>query len=98
LELAKSLNIEAPPYDSASDIFSFLIKECHRKHCRQVAVLIDEYDAPITDLLDKPNQAQKARVALREFYRVLKANDEYISFVFVTGITKFVKGGVIFSL
>jgi hypothetical protein len=59
-----------------------------------VAVLIDEYDAPVTNLVDKPNRANKVRRTLCEYYTILKSLEEYISFLFVTGITKFVQGGL----
>ncbi|MDR3204008.1 MAG: AAA family ATPase, partial [Deltaproteobacteria bacterium] len=92
--LYESLNIDVPDYDSVSALFSYLITKCSKTYDSQVVVLIDEYDTPITKLLDKPDEAENARKALREFYSQLKANDEYISFVFVTGITKYIKGGL----
>jgi hypothetical protein len=94
LILTKRLNIDFPPYKSATAIFSSLIQECHRKYGSLVAVLIDEYDAPVTNLLEKPDEAEQVRQTLREFYSQLKANDKHISFAFVTGITKYVKGGL----
>jgi hypothetical protein len=84
------LSMDIPP----AMAFSLLIKQCARKYGCKVAVLIDEYDAPVTDLIDEPDKAEEVRKVLREFYRKLKVCDEYISFVFVTGITKFVQGGL----
>jgi hypothetical protein len=94
LDLAKTLGIELQPIDSAPYLFSSLIKACCRKYDRKIAVLIDEYDAPVTKLLKKPDEAEEVREMLRDFYVTLKANDKYISFAFVTGITKYVKGGL----
>jgi hypothetical protein len=93
-KIAKRLKVDVPLYASPSDIFSTLIEECYNKYDCQVAVLIDEYDAPVTNLLEKPDEAKKVREMLRSFYVRLKVNDEYLSFVFVTGITKYVKGGL----
>jgi hypothetical protein len=67
---------------------------CKLESGQKVAVLIDEYDTPVTDLLETPAEAELFRIFLREFYRQLKVCDDYISFMFVTGITKNVKGGL----
>jgi hypothetical protein len=44
--------------------------------------------------LKRPEEAEKIRDKLREYYTQLKACDEHLSFVFVTGITTFVQGGL----
>ena len=59
-----------------------------------VVVLIDEYDKPILDNLSDINKANATREVLRGFYTTLKSCDEYIRFVFITGISKFSKMGV----
>lgn len=48
-------------------------------------VLIDEYDAPLLDVVHE----DKMLPVLRNFYSPLKACDPYLRFVFLTGITKF---------
>ena len=65
-----------------------------QKQCGQVVVLIDEYDKPILDNLSDLNKANEMREVLRSFYTVLKSCDEYLRFVFITGISKFSKMGV----
>jgi hypothetical protein len=86
LELSKEL----PP----NVMFNHLIEDCYYlKEKKRLAVLIDEYDIPVTDLLDSPKEVEKVRKVLREFYRQLKVCDKFLSFVFVTGITKSVLGG-----
>jgi hypothetical protein len=69
-----------------------LITELSAKHGK-VALLIDEYDKPIIDFLEKENieQAKINRDILREFYSVLKNADTQLEFVFITGISKFAK-------
>jgi hypothetical protein len=94
LKVAKRLSIEIPPTNLANSVFSYLIMERHREYGSQVAVLIDEFDAPITSLSDKPDEAKQARAVLRDFYRQLKANDEHISFAFMTGVSKYEDGGL----
>lgn len=62
-----------------------------------VVVLIDEYDSPLLKKLYKP-ELKEVKDALSGFYSQLKANEEYIRFVFLTGITKFSKVGVFSAL
>jgi hypothetical protein len=83
------------PYDkSPKETFAILIEETARKYDNRVAVLIDEYDTPFMEFLDEPNSVSLALKILNNYYGQLKLCDKYISFVFVTGITKFLKGGL----
>jgi Predicted AAA-ATPase len=72
--------------------FKELLEELSKKH-RKVTLLIDEYDKPIIDFLEKHEveQAKFNRDILREFYGVLKNSDELLEIVFITGISKFAK-------
>ncbi len=65
-----------------------IIERAYEKTGKGVVVLIDEYDAPILDVLNK-DILKDIRGAMREFYSALKSNVSYIKFVFLTGITKF---------
>ena len=57
---------------------------------RRAVVLIDEYDKPILDVLDvDKNLEEEHRNILKGFYSVFKNADEYLQFVFLTGVTKF---------
>ncbi len=56
---------------------------------RQVVVLIDEYDAPLLDVMHEEVQLPVLRGVMRNFYSPLKACDPMLRFVFLTGITKF---------
>jgi hypothetical protein len=65
----------------------------------KVAVLIDEYDAPIINYLGRDlDKAKENREILREFYTVLKDVDEYLELVFLTGVSKFSKTGIFSGL
>lgn len=61
---------------------------------RQVVILIDEYDKPIVDNISNLPEAIRIRDTLRSFYGTIKSMDQYLRFVFITGISKFSKVGV----
>ncbi len=71
--------------------FFELIKKLYKKYGQKVVVLIDEYDKPILDNIDKIEIAIEIREELKNFYSVLKDADPYLKFVFITGVTKFSK-------
>lgn len=60
----------------------------------QIVILIDEYDKPIIDYITKPELAVEMREILKGFYTIIKASDEYIRFVLLTGVSKFSRAGV----
>mgnify|MGYP003016728326 FL=1 len=66
-----------------------LIKRAYEQTGRQVVVLIDEYDAPLLDVVHEKENLDVLRNVMRNFYSPLKACDPYLKFVFLTGITKF---------
>ena len=68
---------------------SGLIRRAYEKTGRQVVVLIDEYDAPLLDVMHEDENLPALRNVMRNFYSPLKACDPYLCFVFLTGITKF---------
>ena len=53
-----------------------------------LVVLIDEYDAPLTNCLDQPNLFKEVRSAISELFLTLKSNEGCLRFFFMTGITK----------
>ena len=66
-----------------------LLVKSHTIEGERAVVIIDEYDAPLLDSLHKEDDLAAIRKIMQEFYTPLKANDEDIRFVFITGITKF---------
>ena len=66
-----------------------LIKRAYEQTGKQVVVLIDEYDAPLLDVLHEDTDLPVLRNVMRNFYSPLKGCDKYLRFVFLTGITKF---------
>ena len=73
---------------SISDKFARVIIALSKKTDNAV-VVIDEYDNPLLSTINQPEQNEKIREKLKGFYSVLKQNDQYLRFVFVTGVTKF---------
>lgn len=63
-----------------------------------VVILIDEYDKPILQTLRDPELQAEHRAQLKAFYSVLKTQDRYIKFAFLTGVTKFGKVSVFSDL
>ncbi|MBQ9355941.1 MAG: ATP-binding protein [Prevotella sp.] len=66
-----------------------IVRRAYEKEHKQVAVIIDEYDAPLLDVLHDDNNLKEMREVLQEFYQRLKMLDPYLKFCFITGITKF---------
>ncbi len=66
-----------------------LIGRAYAQTGRQVVVLIDEYDAPLLDVIHEEKNLPELRNVMRNFYSPLKACDPYLHFVFLTGITRF---------
>ena len=74
---------------SPGKLLTGLIHRAEEKTGRQVAVIIDEYDAPLLDALHDQATLDAMRKVMQEFYVPLKANEAHIKFCFITGITKF---------
>ena len=66
-----------------------LIKCAYEQTGKKVVVLIDEYDAPLLDVVHEHDNLGTLRNIMRNFYSPLKACDPYLRYVFLTGITKF---------
>jgi hypothetical protein len=91
-EIAQSYNLEVSSF-SISQKFKDLITKLHLLFNKKVVVLIDEYDKPIIDYLDKENlhKSLDNRDTLKTFYSILKDADPHLQLVFITGVSKFSK-------
>ena len=78
--------------------FKGVIARAAEKEGRGVVILIDEYDKPILQTLRDPELQAEHRAQLKAFYSVLKTQDRYIKFAFLTGVTKFGKVSVFSDL
>ena len=56
-----------------------------------VVLLIDEYDKPLISQIEHPEMLEKHRVILKSFYGVIKDLDDYLKFVFITGVSRFAR-------
>jgi hypothetical protein len=69
--------------------FEELIEKLYAKYGK-VVVLIDEYDKPIIDYIDRDiPKALENRDILKSFYSILKDADPHLKLVFITGVSKF---------
>ena len=78
--------------------FKGVIARAAEKEGCGVVILIDEYDKPILQTLQAPELHAEHRAQLKAFYSVLKTQDRYIKFAFLTGVTKFGKVSVFSDL
>lgn len=69
--------------------FGGVIRRAMEQTGQQVVIIIDEYDAPLLDVLHDDERLHGVREVLQEFYQRLKMFDPMIRFCFITGITKF---------
>lgn len=94
--IGKEYHIETEP-QGFKTYFQNILRGLAEKYDK-VAVLIDEYDKPIIDFVDQPARAFANREVLKDFYGVLKGSDEYLRFVFLTGVSKFSRVSVFSGL
>jgi Predicted AAA-ATPase/PD-(D/E)XK nuclease superfamily len=109
LGLAKAINLElekiAAHYhvefkaDSYKFRFQQLIEQLATDH-GPVVILIDEYDKPIIDYLEKDrlDEARANQEVMKIFYSVLKDAAPYLRMVFITGVSKFTKVSIFSDL
>jgi hypothetical protein len=90
-EIAKEFKYNYQKKYKANGNLHLLIKKCYQNYNKKVVILIDEYDKVILDNIENKEKAQKIREKLKSFYSTLKGLDEYIKFVFITGVSKFSK-------
>ena len=77
------------PVKGVNNRLTNLIKAACENTGRKVVILIDEYDAPLLDVVHEDKELPVLRNVMRNFYSPLKGCDPYLRFVFLTGITKF---------
>ena len=69
--------------------FEYLVKAAYEQTHQKVALIIDEYDAPLLDVVHEEQNLAALRRVMQNFYSPIKSLDPYLEFVFLTGITKF---------
>ena len=78
--------------------FMEVIKKAYEKTGRGVVILIDEYDKPLLNSFHDEALQKAFRETLTAFYTVLKSADQWLRFVFITGVTKFAQMGIFSNL
>ena len=86
--LEEEYGITPKPTAQLADRFDAIIQTAYKQTSQQVAILIDEYDSPLQHSWKTP-QHEACTAVYREVFAILKADDKYEKFVFITGITKF---------
>ena len=66
-----------------------LVKRAYEQTGQKVVLIIDEYDAPLLDVVHEKDNLQSLRLVMQNFYSPIKSLDPFFEFVFITGITKF---------
>ncbi|MEO1954035.1 MAG: AAA family ATPase, partial [Campylobacterales bacterium] len=94
------LGVKCDEFDieNLSICFEELIQKTYEKYNQQVVVLIDEYDKPILNVIENLPQAKQNREFIKGLYEVLKENERYIKFGFLTGVSKFSKASIFSGL
>jgi hypothetical protein len=86
-DIAKSYNVSLAK-ETPSDCFDELIRILHETTGEKTVILIDEYDKPVTSHLFD-SYLNPVKIAVHDFYQVMKGADEHIRFIFLTGVSKF---------
>ncbi len=98
-ELEHYLDIQLTPYEELygrnekelypNDRLDGIVKRAYKQIGQKVVVIIDEYDAPLLDVVHEKENLKALRRIMQNFYSPLKKLDPYLEFTFITGITKF---------
>ena len=95
---AKRLGVQLSDASEPAQLLQQLIRAAHEQHGRKVVLLIDEYDKPMIDNIDDMPLAKQMLKQLRSFYSIIKATDEHLRFVMLTGVSKFAKVSIFSGL
>ena len=66
-----------------------LVQRAVEQTGEKAVIIIDEYDAPLLDVMNDKERLVPMRQIMRNFYSPIKSLDPYLRFVFITGINKF---------
>ena len=72
-----------------NDRLTGIVRRAYEKTGQKVVIIIDEYDAPLLDVVHEEENLRELWLVMQNFYSPLKMLDPYLEFVFITGITKF---------
>lgn len=92
--LYREFSIPLPGHDDIADLLGHLIYSIRRVWQRKTVVLMDEYDAPITQNMEHPDVQEEILRLMHAFYGTLKRESIHIHFTFMTGITRVARTGL----
>ena len=78
--------------------FYHIVRLASEKTGQKVVILIDEYDKPLLNSIGNPELQDHYRSQMKAFYSVMKTQDRYIKFGFITGVTRFSKVSIFSDL
>ncbi len=84
--------------NTLSERFQILLKAARERTGLRCVVLVDEYDKPLLDVLDNRDLHEHNKEVFKGFFSTLKSADEYIQFIFITGVSKFHKVSIFSDL
>src|SRR5581483_6039996 len=93
-KVANAYNIKSLDNNLSTSLLLETIVDKLSKKFGKVAILIDEYDAPILKALQNKELAETIRNTIQQFFTTIKALDAYVQFVFITGVSSFAKAGL----
>lgn len=96
-EIGKKHALELDTKLSPGMIFASLIQQLGARDGK-VVVLVDEYDKPILNVVHNAQQLTFVRSVMRDLYSALKSNDEYVRFLFLTGVSEFAQVSIFSGL
>ncbi len=98
-QLLSELNLKLLEYESVygkvaeekevNQRFLGLVRRAVEQTGEKAVIIIDEYDAPLLDVMNDDGRLKPMRQIMRNFYSPIKSLDPYLRFVFITGINKF---------
>ncbi len=85
-------------YDSLSEHFQNLLIKSRSVTGLRCVILVDEYDKPLLDVIENKELQEHNKEVFKGFFSTLKSFDEYIQFIFITGVSKFHKVSIFSDL
>lgn len=87
--IGQQFGIDTNNEHSPADKLKLLVKKLEK-----AVILIDEYDRPLLQHVDNIEVMRSIQVIMRDFYATIKSLGGKVSFLFMTGITKFSKTSI----
>jgi len=85
-------------HNTPGERFQKLLITAREKTGLRCVILVDEYDKPLLDVVEKPELQEHNKEVFKGFFSTLKSYDEYIQFIFITGVSKFHKVSIFSDL